>query len=278
MAEKGRSGRKIEGEGSREADRRYREGVTDHLRKGHVEEEAEHAAREVVLKALAIALARHLVRGGARASVLGGRTFERAAELAASLGGRAAPFESLREELGKAEIVISGTGAPGIVITRADVEAAQATRRQRPLFLIDIAVPRDVDPEVAKVKGVFLYDLDDLRSVADANLRERRKEAAAAEAIVEREVQEFMAWRKSLDVVPLVVELRQRGEEIRRHELEKARARLGTLTPEQEKAIDSLTSSIVNKILHPPTVHLKEIASNGHAPEHVGFIRKLLGL
>jgi glutamyl-tRNA reductase len=222
--------------------------------------------------------ARHLVRGGARASVLGGRRFARAEELAASLGGRAAPFESLREELGKAEIVISGTGAPGIVVTRADVEAAQATRRQRPLFLIDIAVPRDVDPEVAKVKGVFLYDLDDLRSVADANLRERRKEAAAAEALVEREVQEFMAWRKSLDVVPLVVELRQRGEEIRRHEIEKARARLGPLTPEQEKAIESLTSSIVNKILHPPTVHLKEIASNGHAPEHVGFIRKLLGL
>jgi len=222
--------------------------------------------------------ARHLVRGGARASVLGGRRFERAAELAASLGGRAAPFESLRDELGKAEIVISGTGAPGLVIARADVEAAQAVRRNRPLFLIDIAVPRDIDPEAAKVKGVFLYDLDDLRSVADANLRERRKEAAAAEALVEREVQEFMAWRKSLEVVPLVVELRQRGEEIRRHEIEKARARLGTLTPEQEKAIDSLTSSIVNKILHPPTVHLKEIASNGHAPEHAGFIRKLLGL
>jgi glutamyl-tRNA reductase len=222
--------------------------------------------------------ARHLVRGGARASVLGGRRFERAAELAASLGGRAAPFESLREELAKAEIVISGTGAPGMVIARADVEAAQAARRHRPLFLIDIAVPRDVDPEVAKVKGVFLYDLDDLRSVADANLRERRKEAAAAEAIVEREVQEFMAWRKSLEVVPLVVELRQRGEEIRRHEIAKARGRLGTLTPEQEKAIDGLTTSIVNKILHAPTVQLKEIASNGHAPEHVGFIRKLLGL
>jgi glutamyl-tRNA reductase len=222
--------------------------------------------------------ARHLVRGGARASVLGGRRFERAEELAASLGGRAAPFESLRDELAKAEIVISGTGAPGIVIHRADVEAAQAARRSRPLFLIDIAVPRDIDADAAKVKGVFLYDLDDLRSVADANLRERRKEAAAAEALVEREVQEFMAWRKSLEVVPLVVELRQRGEEIRRHELEKARSRLGSLTPEQEKAIDSLTSSIVNKILHPPTVHLKEIASNGHGPEHVGFIRKLLGL
>jgi glutamyl-tRNA reductase len=222
--------------------------------------------------------ARHLVRGGARASVLGGRRFERAAELAASLGGRAAPFESLRDELGRAEIVISGTGAPGTVIERADVEAAQAARRYRPLFLIDIAVPRDIDPEVAKVKGVFLYDLDDLRAVAEANLRERRKEAAAAEAIVEREVQEFLAWRKTLDVVPLLTELRQRGEEIRRHEIDKARSRLGSLTPDQERAIDGLTTSIVNKMLHPPTVHLKEIASNGDAHEHVAFIRKLLGL
>ena len=139
-------------------------------------------------------------------------------------------------------------------------------------------MPRDVDALAAKVKGVFLYDLDDLKAVADANLRERRKEAAAAEGIVEREVQEFMTWRKSLDAVPLLVELRQRGEEIRRQEMEKARARLGSLTPEQEKAIDGLTTAIVNKILHPPTVHLKEIASNGHAAEHVGFIRKLLGL
>jgi len=164
------------------------------------------------------------------------------------------------------------------VIQRADVEAARATRWQRPLFLIDIAVPRDIDPESAKVPGVFLYDLDDLKAVAEANLRERRKEAAAAEAIVEREVVEFLEWRRSLDVVPLVVELRQRGEEIRRHEIERARARLGDLTPEQENAIDGLTTAIVNKLLHPPTVHLKEAASNGHAAEHVGFIRKLLGL
>jgi glutamyl-tRNA reductase len=222
--------------------------------------------------------ARHLVRAGARASVLGGRRFERASELAAALGGRAAPFESLRDELGRAEIAISGTGAPGIVVERADVEAAQAMRRHRPLFLIDIAVPRDIDPEAAKVAGVFLYDIDDLKAVTEANLRERKKEAAAAEAIVEREVAEFISWRKSLDVVPLLVQLRERGEEIRKHEIEKARARLGTLTPEQERAIDGLTSAIVNKILHPPTVQLKEIASNGHAPEHVGFIRKLLGL
>jgi glutamyl-tRNA reductase len=218
------------------------------------------------------------VRSGARASVLGGRRFERASELAAALGGRAAPFEALRDEMSRAEIVISGTGAPGLVIDRADVEAASAARGQRPLFLIDIAVPRDIDPEAARVPGVFLYDLDDLKAVGEANLRERRKEAAAAEAIVEREVVDFLAWRKSLDVVPVVVELRQRAEEIRKSELQKARSRLGSLTAEQESAIEGLTSAIVNKLIHPPTVHLKEIASNGHAPEQVGFIRKLFGL
>jgi glutamyl-tRNA reductase len=222
--------------------------------------------------------ARHLVRGGARATVLGGRTFDKAEQLAAALGGKAAPFESLRSELTRADIVISGTGAPGIVIQRDDVEAASAGRRQRPLFLIDIAVPRDVDPAVAKLPGVFLYDLDDLKSVAEANLRERRKEASAAESLVELEVHEFLVWRQSLEVVPLLVELRQRADEIRKAEVEKAKKRLGPITPEQEQALEAVTTAIVNKLLHPPTVHIKEIASNGHAKEHMALIRKLLGL
>ena len=221
--------------------------------------------------------AKHLVRSGARATVLGGRTFARAEDLAAALGGRAAPFESLRQELGEADIVISGTGAPGIVIRREDVEASRGTRL-RPLFIIDIAVPRDVEASVASLSGVFLYDLDDLKSVAEANIRERRKEAADAEAIVEQEVREFLAWQKSLDVVPLLVELRRRGDEIRKEEVARARKRLGTLTPEQEAALDAATSSIVNKLLHPPTAALKEIAQNGRGLDQVALIRKLLGL
>ena len=222
--------------------------------------------------------ARHLVDGGARATVLGGRRFERAEELAAALGGRAVPFENLRPELRRAEIVISGTGAPGIVIGREDVEAALPSRGGRPLFLIDIAVPRDVDPVVRKLSGVFLYDLDDLKAVADANLRERRKEASAAEALVEQEVLDFLAWRRSLDAVPLLVELRRRGDEIRRVEIERARKRLGTLTPEQEEAIHAATTAIVNKLLHPPTVVLKELAKSGDSAAELGLIRRLLGL
>ena len=222
--------------------------------------------------------AKHLVRQGALATVLGGRRFARAEELAASLGGRAAPFESLRDELARADIAISGTGAPGIVIHREDVVAACQARRRRPLFLIDIAVPRDVDPSVRDLEGVFLYDLDDLKTVADANLRERRKQAAAAEALVEREVREFLDWQRSLDVVPLLQDLRRRAEEIRKGEIDKARARLGALTPEQEAALEAATTAMVNKLLHPSMVQIKEAAKNGHAPEHIGFIRKLFGL
>ena len=222
--------------------------------------------------------ARQLVKGGARATVLGGRTFARATELAAALGGTAAPFESLRDQLVAADIVISGTGAPGTVIGPEDVEHARKARRHRPLFLIDIAVPRDVDPSVRSLDGVFLYDLDDLRSVADSNLKERRKQAAAAEAMVDREVREFLGWQRSLEVVPLVVELRRRGDEIRRAEMEKVRKRLGPLSPEQEQALESATSAIVNKLLHAPTVNLKEMSRNGHGAEVVGIVRKLLGL
>jgi len=222
--------------------------------------------------------ARQMVRDGARAAVLGGRTLERAEQLAAALGGRAAPLEALRSEMARVDVVISGTGAPGLVVHREDVEAAQAARRHRPLFLIDIAVPRDIEPEAGKVKSVFLYDLDDLRSVAEANLRERRKEAASAEAILDQEIRGFLEWRESLDVVPLLVELRSRADEIRRAEIDKARRRLGPLTPEQEKAVEAMTSGIVNKILHPPTVELKKMASNRHHTEYVGLIRKLFGL
>jgi len=222
--------------------------------------------------------ARQMVKDGARAAVLGGRTLEKAEQLAAALGGRSAPLEALRAEMERVDVVISGTGAPGLVVHRDDVEAAQAARRHRPLFLIDIAVPRDIEPSAGKVTGVFLYDIDDLKSVSDANLRERQKEAAAAESIVDQETRDFLDWRHSLDVVPLLVELRGRADEIRRGEIEKARRRLGPLTPEQEKAVDAMTCGIVNKLLHSPTVRLKEMARNGNHTEHVGLIRKLFGL
>jgi glutamyl-tRNA reductase len=221
---------------------------------------------------------RQLVSAGARATVIGMRTLDRAHDLAAALGGRAASLEGLADELARADVVISSTAAPGFVIRESDVERARRARSARPLFLIDIAVPRDIEPTAGRLNGVFVYDLDDLHAVADANLRERRKEAAAAEALVDREVREFIDWRASLEAVPLLVELRRRGDEVRRAELDKVRARLGPLTPEQEQALEAATSALVAKLLHAPTVYLKEMARNGHAAEAVALVRRLLGL
>jgi len=218
-----------------------------------------------------------LVREGARATVLG-RTFARTEELAASLGGRAAGLEDLRDELAQADIVITSTGAPGLVVHREDVEAARAPRGGRPLFLIDIAVPRDVDPAVRGLSGVFLYDLDDLRSVADANLRERQRDAAAAEALVETEVGSYLDGQRSRRAVPLLVALRERAEGIRRAELSRARQRMGALNPEQERALEAATSAIVNKLLHTPTVCLKELARTGQSDQQAVLVRRVLGL
>ena len=218
-----------------------------------------------------------LVREGARAAVLG-RTFARTEELAKFLGGRAAGLEDLRDELAQADIVITSTGAAGLVVTRADVEAARTVRGERPLFLIDIAVPRDVDPAVRGLSGVFLYDLDDLRTVADANLRERQRDAVAAESLVATEVGSYLDAQRSRRAVPLLVALRERAEEIRRAELQRARGRLGTLTPEQERALDAATTAIVNKLLHTPTVCLKEMARAGQSDQQAVLVRRVLGL
>ena len=143
---------------------------------------------------------------------------------------------------------------------------------------VDIALPRDVDPAVRGLSGVFLYDLDDLRSVADANLRERQRDAAAAEALVASEVGGYLSAQRSRRAVPLLVALRERGEEIRRAEIAKARPRLGPLTADQERALDAATTAIVNKLLHTPTVCLKEMARAGQSDQQATLVRRVLGL
>jgi glutamyl-tRNA reductase len=220
--------------------------------------------------------ARRLVEAGAHATVLGGRTFERAAGLARALGGRAAAFETLRAELAAADVVVSGTGAPGVVVTANDVAAARSAR-SRPLFVIDIAVPRDVDPAVRALPGVFLYDVDDLQAVARANLAERMRHAEGAESVVEQELEAFLAWARAREAVPAVVALRERGEAVRRAELQKARGRLAALTSDQRAAVEAVTRAIVNKVLHAPTVGLKDLARGGDAGD-VARALSLLGL
>jgi glutamyl-tRNA reductase len=222
--------------------------------------------------------ARHFAAQQPKRITVCSRTAAHAEALAQEVGGHVVDWSALDAALDGADVVVTATGATTPILDRARIQAVRKHRRGRPLFLIDIAVPRDIEPQVAKLPGVFLYDLDDLHAVAEANLRERRKEAIAAEALVEKEAREFLDWQKSRDAVPLLVELRRRGDEIRRQELEKVRSRLGPLTKEQEDALESATSAIVNKLLHAPTVALKDAARNGHEPDQVSLIRRLLGL
>ncbi len=219
--------------------------------------------------------AEKLVAGGAQATVLGGRTLVRAEELAQEVGAQALPLSALREALAAADIVICGTGAPGLVVSREDVAAA---RRTRPLLLVDLALPRDVDPEVRSLPATFLYDLDDLQEVAASNLRERAREKDAAEAVVSAEVAAWRDRERTKDALPLLVDLRRRGEDIRRAELAKVRGKLEGLTPEQEAAVEAVTTAILNKLLHAPTVSLKELAREGRSAEHFGMLKTVLGL
>jgi len=204
--------------------------------------------------------ARHLLDSGVREVLVCNRTYERAVELARQYSGRAVPWEDLGRSLGEAEVVISSTGAPGYVITLDLVREAMRHRRYRPLFIVDIAVPQDVEPAAGSVENVFLYNIDDLEQVVLANLEERKREAQKAERIVAEEVRGFQAWFRSQDAVPLIRSLREKAEEIRRKELERLFHRLPGLTDREREIIAGTTALIVNKILNDPTVKVKEFA------------------
>jgi glutamyl-tRNA reductase len=221
--------------------------------------------------------ARNLVSRGAEIAFVANRTPDRAAALAARLGSEPLGLDRLSDELGGADVVVSSTGAPGFVITREQVEAGIGRRRGAPLFLIDLAVPRDVEPSVAGLEGCFLYDIDDLEAVVAESLAGRRREADRAETIVAAEAASFRDWLASLDLVPAITSLREHAEAIRTAELAKAEGRLGGLSESERRTVESLTSQIVNKLLHAPIVRAKEAA----AREGVGYadaLRHLFGL
>ena len=219
--------------------------------------------------------ARRLVEAGARATVVAGREIENARRLAEELGGSAAPPDALAAELAVSDVVVSGTACPNTLITRAMVEAAVHVRGGRPLLIVDIAVPRDVDADVRSVPGVFLYDMDDLRGIADANAGERRRESAAAERVVGSAAAALA--REHHEAAPLVVRLRARAEEIRSDEVRRAMSRLGPLSAEQQAAVDAATRAIVNKILHAPTAQLRDLGERGNKAD-LRFAGALLGL
>ena len=201
--------------------------------------------------------ARALADAGARDIAVTNRTYQRAVDMASELGGRAVPMDGLGEMLEATDIAISATGSPGYILTPEIVPQGRVANH-RPLFLIDIAVPRDVDPAVKALSGIHLYDIDDLETVAETNRRQREREAQKVEAIVDEEVDRFMEWLSSLEVVPTVAALRERAESIRAWELARVMKRLHNLTDEEQARLTSFSRAIVKKLLHQPVVALKE--------------------
>ena len=204
--------------------------------------------------------ARHLVQQGAGSILVANRTIERARRMAEPFDGRVIPFEELYGVAGLADIVISSTGAPHPIFRREHGQAFMHRRRNRPMFFIDIAVPRDVDPEMSRLDGIFVYDIDDLQQVAAAHMAERSREASDAEALIEGEVERFRQRQRAVNVAPAIVALQRKAEEMRQGELHRLHARLASLSPEQSEALDALTRGLVNKFLHPPMKALKQAA------------------
>jgi glutamyl-tRNA reductase len=221
--------------------------------------------------------ARHLVEHGAFPIYVANRTWARAQEMARALAGTAVPFAEIGAALASVDIVVTSTGAADPVVTRPQVQAVMHSRR-RPLFFIDIAVPRNVEASVNTLENVYVYDVDDLQSVVDANIRERRREAHRAEALVEREVAKFAARLRDVEVIPTIVSLRARLESIRQAEVQRALARLPSATPEVRDALDLVSSAIVNKILHTPITKLRESSRAGAGRSWTEFVHELFGL
>ncbi len=222
--------------------------------------------------------AKHLLASGASRILVSNRTFDRAAELAAAFQGTPVPFENLFEHLSEADIVISSTGSIQPIISKHQVEKLLGARKNRPMFFVDIAVPRDVDPAVNELDNVFVYDIDDLGHVVEANKKQREREAVWAEEIIQTEVQKTLKRLASRDVVPTIVALEDRLNHIRASEMDRYQGRLASMTPEQRQAVDALTRGIMNKILHGPITELKSGAGEPENAALVRLIHKMFGL
>ena len=221
----------------------------------------------------------HMKSQGVHTVTIVSRTMAHAARTAEAIGGASAsPWDELDTVLGAADIVITATGAAAPILTRSHVEAVMRPRRNRPLFIIDIAVPRDVDPTAGEIEQVFLYNIDDLQATVRENLARRSSEVARAEAIVGEEVERFGAWFRSRGAIPTVVALRQRFEDIRRAELERLDFKLSTLTPDARARVDEITHLIVEKLLLTPTEQLKSIGDSNTVEAYAEALSRLFDL
>ncbi len=223
--------------------------------------------------------AQHLLGNGVKNIMVANRTFERAEELAKEFKGDAIRFEHFPDALVMVDILICATGAPRYVVTRDMAAQAIKERRQKPIFMIDISNPRNIEPEVDKIDNVYLYDIDDLQSKVDVNAEGRAREARKAEEIVAREVETYLQWERGLDAVPTIVDLREKVEDIRKRELEKTLAGLNGVSDDQRRAVEAMSQAIVNKLLHAPLVVLKQAASTpGEGDPTIALARRLFNL
>jgi len=222
--------------------------------------------------------AKHFINSGVRGVMVTNRTFERAEKLAQEFDAKAIKFEDLLEQLHKADIILSSTGAPHFIIREKEVAEVIRRRKMKPMFFIDIAVPRDIDPKVNDVENVYLYTVDDLNGVVATNLEQRKIEAAKAEEIVEQEIGQFFKWLSSLEVTPTIVALRNRFDEIRKAELAKTLSGWKDLPPGAEKKLEALTNAYMNKLLHHPTSLLKKSEPGNRNDLYVDALRNLFDL
>ena len=222
--------------------------------------------------------ARHLMAHGAASLFVANRTYDRAIGLAHKFKGQAIEFNRLYDTCDRADIVITSTGSPNFIFKREHGEKLMAARKNKPMFFIDIAVPRDVDPEMNKVDGIFVYDIDDLQQAVTSHVADRKKEAERATDIIDCEVLRFQARLQTLDVVPTIVSLQDHLETIRQAEIDRVRGRLGSMTTDQELAVEALTRGIVNKIMHTPISTLKTAARDSESTTVIDLVRRLFNL
>jgi glutamyl-tRNA reductase len=206
------------------------------------------------------------------------RSYDHATKLADELHGTAIRFPGVWQAMERVDMVISSTGCPHTIIRREQMEPVMAARNGRRLFLVDIAVPRDIDPGVGEIPGCTVANVDDLREAASLNLRQRQEALAAADRIIMEELEQFRQRQESLQMVPTIISLRERAEQIRRHELARTRELFGEMTPAQEEALDALTQGLINKILHTPCTELKQAAARPDRSEFLGIFRTVFQL
>jgi glutamyl-tRNA reductase len=220
--------------------------------------------------------AKHMINNGVKDIIIANRTYETGCNLAKEFNGRAIRFDDYLSELTHADILVCSTGAQNYVLLKDQMQKVMKERKNRPVFLIDISVPRNIDPEINDLNNVYLYDVDDLKGVVDTNIIERQKEAKKAEDIIEEEIETFKKWLSSLDSVPTVIALREKAEAIKKEEVEKLLNRLPEIGEKEKKAIEGMASSITNKLIHAPSVALREDSEDKDIM--IATIKRLYGL